>query len=53
MESPKGKRGEYCRSKYALGNLGTNNVYAWTADDYKVAKLVQECFANHSIKRSD
>jgi para-nitrobenzyl esterase len=36
--------------EYALGNLSTNNVYAWTEDDYKVSKVMQEFFANF-IKR--
>jgi para-nitrobenzyl esterase len=38
--------------EYALGNLSTNNVFAWTEDDYKVSKLMQEYFANF-IKRGD
>ena len=38
--------------EYALGNLSTNNVYAWTKDDYKVSKVMQEFFANF-IKRGD
>ena len=38
--------------EYALGNLSTNNVYAWTPDDYKVSKLMQEYFANF-IKKGD
>jgi para-nitrobenzyl esterase len=38
--------------EYALGNLSTNNVFAWTEDDYKVSKLMQEFFANF-IKRGD
>ena len=38
--------------EYALGNLSTNNVYAWTPDDYKVSKVMQEYFANF-IKRGD
>jgi para-nitrobenzyl esterase len=38
--------------EYALGNLSTNNVYAWTEDDYKVSKLMQEFFANF-VKRGD
>jgi para-nitrobenzyl esterase len=38
--------------EYALGNLSTNNVYAWTEDDYKVSKLMQEFFANF-IKKGD
>jgi para-nitrobenzyl esterase len=32
--------------EYALGNLATNEVYAWTADDNKVSDLMQEYFAN-------
>jgi para-nitrobenzyl esterase len=38
--------------EYALGNLSTNNVYAWTPDDYKVSRVMQEYFANF-IKRGD
>jgi para-nitrobenzyl esterase len=32
--------------EYAMGNLATNKVYAWTADDYKVSKVMQDYFAN-------
>ena len=32
--------------EYALGNLGTNKVYAWTPDDYKVSATLQSYFAN-------
>ncbi len=32
--------------EYAMGNLATNKVFDWTADDYKVSKLMQEYFAN-------
>lgn len=32
--------------EYALGNLASNKVYDWTADDYKVSKTMQEYFAN-------
>ena len=32
--------------EYALGNLSTNKVYAWTPDDYKVSELLQGYFAN-------
>jgi para-nitrobenzyl esterase len=32
--------------EYAMGNLDTNEVYAWTPDDYKVSKVMQEYFAN-------
>ena len=32
--------------EYALGNLPTNKVYSWTADDYTVSKQTQAYFAN-------
>ncbi len=32
--------------EYALGNLATNKVYAWTDDDYKVSRTMEEYFAN-------
>ncbi|MBC8154216.1 MAG: carboxylesterase family protein [Bacteroidetes bacterium] len=32
--------------EYAMGNLATNKVYAWTPDDYKVSKVMQAYFAN-------
>ncbi len=32
--------------EYALGNLATNKVFAWTPDDYKVSKEMQAYFAN-------
>lgn len=32
--------------EYALGNLATNKVYAWTEDDYKVSNFIQNYFAN-------
>lgn len=32
--------------EYALGNLATNKVYAWTPEDYKVSELMQNYFAN-------
>jgi para-nitrobenzyl esterase len=38
--------------EYALGNLSTNNVYAWTPDDYRVSKVMQEYFANF-IRKGD
>lgn len=38
--------------EYALGNLATNKVYAWTPDDYKVSELLQGYFANF-VKRGD
>jgi para-nitrobenzyl esterase len=38
--------------EYALGNLSTNKVYAWTPDDYKVSELLQGYFENF-VKRGD
>jgi para-nitrobenzyl esterase len=38
--------------EYAMGNLDSNKVYAWTPDDYKVSKVMQEYFANF-IKTGD
>ncbi|HEY9402708.1 MAG TPA: carboxylesterase family protein [Pyrinomonadaceae bacterium] len=38
--------------EYALGNLSLVRVYAWTPDDYKVSKTMQEYFANF-IKKGD
>ncbi len=32
--------------EYALGNLATNHVYAWTDDDYKVSATMEGYFAN-------
>ncbi|TSJ35991.1 carboxylesterase family protein [Mucilaginibacter corticis] len=32
--------------EYALGNLPTNKVYAWTDDDYKVSETMQNFFVN-------
>lgn len=32
--------------EYALGNLITNKVFAWTADDYTVSMTMQDYFAN-------
>lgn len=32
--------------EYALGNLSTNHVYAWTADDYKASNTMENYFAN-------
>jgi para-nitrobenzyl esterase len=32
--------------EYAMGNLSSNKVYAWTEDDYKVSRTMQEYFAN-------
>lgn len=38
--------------EFALGNLATNKVYAWTPDDYKVSETMQNYFANF-IKTGD
>jgi para-nitrobenzyl esterase len=38
--------------EYALGNLHTNTVYAWTADDDKVSAMMEAYFANF-IKTGD
>ena len=32
--------------EYAMGNLDSNKVYAWTPEDYKVSRVMQEYFAN-------
>ena len=32
--------------EYAMGNLSTNKVYAWTSDDYKVSATMEDYFAN-------
>jgi para-nitrobenzyl esterase len=32
--------------EYAMGNLATNKIYAWTADDYKVSAIMEDYFAN-------
>ena len=32
--------------EYAMGNLSSNKVYAWTPEDYKVSKTMQAYFAN-------
>jgi para-nitrobenzyl esterase len=38
--------------EYALGNLATNLVYAWTQDDYKVSEIMEGYFANF-VKTGD
>jgi para-nitrobenzyl esterase len=38
--------------EYALGNLHTNTVYAWTQDDDKVSNVMEAYFANF-IKNGD
>ncbi len=32
--------------EYAMGNLGTNKVYAWTSEDYKISDTMLQYFAN-------
>jgi para-nitrobenzyl esterase len=32
--------------EYAMGNLDSNKVYQWTADDHKVSTVMQDYFAN-------
>ena len=32
--------------EYAMGNLSSNKVYAWTKDDYEVSRIMQQYFAN-------
>ena len=45
---PVGRRGAVhsAEIEYAMGNLATNKVYAWTPDDYKVSDVMQNFFAN-------
>lgn len=38
--------------EYALGNLATNPVYAWTSDDYAVSETMQASYANF-VKTGD
>jgi para-nitrobenzyl esterase len=38
--------------EYAMGNLRTNPVYAWTADDHKLSATMQDYFANF-VKAGD
>jgi para-nitrobenzyl esterase len=38
--------------EYAMGNLDTHKAYAWTPDDYKVSRVMQEYFANF-VKTGD
>jgi para-nitrobenzyl esterase len=35
--------------EYAMGNLATNKVYAWTADDHAVSEIMQSYFANFIV----
>ena len=38
--------------EYAMGNLATNKVFAWTPDDFKVSATMQGYFANF-VKTGD
>ena len=38
-----------CEIEYAMGNLPLVNVFAWTEDDYKVSRTMQNYFANFII----
>ena len=38
--------------EYAMGNLATNRVYAWTADDYRVSETLLGYYANF-VKTGD
>jgi para-nitrobenzyl esterase len=38
--------------EYAMGNLATNRVYAWTPEDYQVSRTMQAYFANF-VKNGD
>ncbi len=38
--------------EYAMGNVATNLVYAWTAEDYAVSEMMQACYANF-VKTGD
>jgi para-nitrobenzyl esterase len=38
--------------EYAMGNLGTNLVYAWTPDDERLSELMQSYYANF-VKTGD
>lgn len=44
-ETPKGAV-HSAEIEYALGNLKTNEVYAWTDADYKVSNVMENFFAN-------
>ena len=50
--SPPGGAEHSAEIEYALGNLSTNKVFAWTPDDYKISDLMQQYFANF-VKNAD
>jgi para-nitrobenzyl esterase len=45
---PPGSRGAVhsAEIEYALGNLKSNKVYAWTPEDYQISEIMQGYFAN-------
>ncbi|MBD0333243.1 MAG: carboxylesterase family protein, partial [Chitinophagaceae bacterium] len=51
MPAPKGAV-HSAEIEYAMGNLNSNKVYAWTKDDYRVSGIMQGYFANF-IKKGD
>src|SRR5258708_3540418 len=52
VKAPATGAGHSWEIEYALGNLKTNKVYAWTADDDKVSETMEAFFANF-IKTGD
>jgi len=38
--------------EYAMGNLATNHVFAWTDEDHAVSEVMQRCYANF-VKTGD
>ena len=38
--------------EYAMGNLGSNHVFAWTAEDHAVSEVMQRCYVNF-VKTGD
>jgi para-nitrobenzyl esterase len=38
--------------EYAMGNLATNRVYAWTPEDYQLSELMQAYYTNF-VKTGD
>lgn len=45
MPPPLKGAGHSWEIEYALGNLATNNSYAWTPDDYQVSQTMENYFA--------
>jgi para-nitrobenzyl esterase len=44
--------GHSAEIEYAMGNLATNRVFAWTSEDEKVSSVMRSYFANF-IKTGD